>query len=414
MIVERHDVVIVGASIAGCTAAILFARAGLSVVLLDAAADPGHYKKLCTHYLQSSALETLQKIGVLEALLERGAIANKLRIHTRWGWIDSVTNGSERHGYNIKRSIIDPVLRQMAAAQPGVTMALDTKVRALRYDGGRVVGVEAEDGKGAVRSFEGRLIVGADGRKSTLSRLAQLPEESLPNHRFGYFAHFRGLQSPDGASLSWLLDPVCVNQFPNGDVTVLSCLLPKSHMAAFREDVDGNFRALFRGLPDGPNLDRAERVSSYFGVYDFPNTYRPQAPDGLVLVGDAAMASDPLAGVGCGWALQSSEWLCDTTTSALTTGADVDVAVRKFRALHRERLYWHRFTIAQFSRAHKFSLVERFFLRAAARDREVAALLHRFLARDASAGVLLAPKTLLRALRSHLVPTVAKLGGELA
>ena len=68
-----HDVVIVGASIAGCTAAVLFARAGLKVALVERKRDLNAYKHLCTHYLQSSATPTLSRLGLTGQLQAAGA-----------------------------------------------------------------------------------------------------------------------------------------------------------------------------------------------------------------------------------------------------------------------------------------------------------------------------------------------------
>lgn len=399
------DVVIVGASIAGCAAATLLARAGMSVTVLDSATELDHYKKLCTHYVQSSAIGTLERLGLVDMLRTKGALPNRLNIHTPWGWIEDAEEGhgeARRRGFNVRRSVLDPALRRLAAGEQRVQMRLGTKVTAVLRDGARVIGVEAVDSEGEARQIKARLVIGADGRKSTVARLTELPVLSSPNHRFGYFAHFTGLETHGGVSRSWLRDPVCINQFPNDGITVVSCLLPKSHMETFRQDVDANFRALFEGLPDGPDLSRAQRVSAYFGVYDFPNIYRPDAPPGLALIGDAAMASDPLAGVGCGWALQSAEWLADAVAAPLREGGDLDTAVRRFRALHKRRLKWHRFTIAEFSLAREFTAVERFFLKAAAGDQQVAARLHGFLSREEPVSVMLSPGMLGRSVRQHL------------
>ena len=60
---EQFDVVVVGASLAGCTAATLFARQGLSVALLEAHRDPEHYKRACTHFIQSTAWPVITRLG---------------------------------------------------------------------------------------------------------------------------------------------------------------------------------------------------------------------------------------------------------------------------------------------------------------------------------------------------------------
>ena len=54
--VNKYDIIVIRASVGGCTAAILYARHGLRVALVEKSTDPAHYKKLCTHYLQSVAV----------------------------------------------------------------------------------------------------------------------------------------------------------------------------------------------------------------------------------------------------------------------------------------------------------------------------------------------------------------------
>src|SRR5262245_63950107 len=78
-----YDVVIAGASVAGCTAATLYARRGLRVALLEKNADPSHYKKVCTHFLQPAALQTLRNLGVDKRIEAAGGVRNDLEVWTR-------------------------------------------------------------------------------------------------------------------------------------------------------------------------------------------------------------------------------------------------------------------------------------------------------------------------------------------
>jgi len=74
-----YDVAIVGASIAGCTAAILFASQGLRVALIERHADLDAYKVLCTHFIQPNATPTIQRLGIAAALEAAGAVRNGLQ-----------------------------------------------------------------------------------------------------------------------------------------------------------------------------------------------------------------------------------------------------------------------------------------------------------------------------------------------
>src|SRR3954464_8649497 len=86
---RRYDVAIVGASLAGCTAARLFALAGARVALGERDSDPDAYKVVCTHAIQSSATPTMERIGIAPMLEARGAVRRERRFYTPFsGWIE--------------------------------------------------------------------------------------------------------------------------------------------------------------------------------------------------------------------------------------------------------------------------------------------------------------------------------------
>src|SRR3954470_4017284 len=82
---SRYDAVIVGASLAGCSAAILLARQGARVALVERRPDPNAFKRVCGHFIQSSAVPTLERLGLLGPMEEAGAARSRLRLWTRWG-----------------------------------------------------------------------------------------------------------------------------------------------------------------------------------------------------------------------------------------------------------------------------------------------------------------------------------------
>jgi flavin-dependent dehydrogenase len=84
----------------------------------------------------------------------------------------------------------------------------------------------------------------------------------------------------------------------------------------FREDLEGAFARYIADLPEGPDLSKGRRVSKIMGRLDMSNIRRRATGPGVALVGDAAQATDPLVGVGCGWALQSGEWRADGSCRA--------------------------------------------------------------------------------------------------
>jgi flavin-dependent dehydrogenase len=155
---------------------------------------------------------------------------------------------------------------------------------------------------------------------------------------------------------------------------------------------------MVESLPDGPDLARAERVSKLIGKLEMPNKMRPAARPGIAFVGDAALATDPVFGVGCGWAFQSSEWLVEETRGALLDGgaAGLDKALGRYRRAFARRLGPHHLQIADFSTGRRLRPNERLVFRAAARDPVVAAEIEAFASRRVSGLRMFDPRPLPR------------------
>ncbi|MFI6642633.1 NAD(P)/FAD-dependent oxidoreductase [Streptomyces sp. NPDC050504] len=396
----EYDVVISGASLAGSAAAILLARRGARVALLERRSDPGAYKVLCTHSLTANSYPVLDELGLIPALEETGAIPNHARWYTRWGWIepkDTPNGPALPHAYNVRRSTLDPLIRARAERTPGVDLLLGHQVTGVVREAGRVAGVRVSAPRGE-REIRARLVVGADGKDSPVAKFAGVPARPYENARFGYFAHFRGLPLRDGISHVWFLEPDMAYAFPNDDgVTVVAVLPDKKRLPAFREDLEGSFFAFVRALPEAPPVDSAERITKITGTVDYPlHSRRPTAP-GVAFVGDAALTSDPLWGVGCGWALQTAQWLADAVAPAVTGRGDLDKSLAAYARTHQRRLLGHQRLAVDFARSRPFNPLERLMFSAAARDEAVARHIHLFASRLMSPPRFLSPTALARA-----------------
>src|SRR5215212_2788995 len=167
---DRFDVAIVGASIAGCTAARLFARAGARVALVERRPDPAAYKVVCTHAILSSAAPTIDRLGLGRLLEARGAVRTHGEVWTPYGGWFRAPDDAPR-GFGVTRRTLDPTLRELATVTAGVEFFPGcTAVRVLGDDG-RPAGVEVESPDHDTRPVRARLLVGADGRGSTVARL---------------------------------------------------------------------------------------------------------------------------------------------------------------------------------------------------------------------------------------------------
>jgi flavin-dependent dehydrogenase len=305
-------------------------------------------------------------------------------------------NGGRPAGRNlcVRRSLLDPLLRARAADTPGVELILGERVAALASDFGRACGVVTAGG----RRIDAPLVVGADGRGSTVATSARMPRRISPNARVGYFAYYSDLPTAGGEGWVWLRGADFTYAFPcDGELTLLAAFPTRRRLAEFKRERAAALEASFHGLPGAPEPASGERVSDVIGRVDIENIARPQALAGLALVGDAALASDPTVGVGCGWALQSAEWLVDETAAALLERGDLDAALKRYRKRHAKELGPHQALIERGAKGHLPSGVERMLMSAATKDPDIARRFHDYSTRNAPPRRALGPGTMLRA-----------------
>ena len=228
-----------------------------------------------------------------------------------------------------------------------------------------------------------------------------MPGRVRPHNRFFYFAYWRGLRPRTDKARLWLLDPDGGAAFPNeDDLTVVVAAPHRSRLAEFRADPDAAYRRMIDGLADGPVLADAEPASKLIGKLEVPNVMRPAARPGVAFVGDAALATDPVFGVGCGWAFQSAEWLVDHTRTALLERGDLDAALDRYRSAFGRRLGLHHWLISDFSSGRRLLALERLTFRAAAVDPAVAKAVEEVISRRRSPLRMLDPRFTAQVLRS--------------
>jgi 2-polyprenyl-6-methoxyphenol hydroxylase-like FAD-dependent oxidoreductase len=387
---EDFDAVVVGASLAGSATAIMLGRAGARVALVEQRPDASAYKKVCSHYIQSSAVATLERLELLEPMMRAGAVRSRVRLHGPWGWIEPNEKSSVLSGVNLRREVLDPLIRRTAAETPGVELMTGQTVDELVRDGESICGVVARDRQGDMLRLRTRLVVGADGRGSRVAKLAGMRESKHRNERFAYGAYFEGpapTGSPDASF--WLLDPDMAAAFPtDAGLTFYAAMPTKQRLAAFREDPAKALVEFVASVPDAPPIEASRMVSAPEGKLDMTNVTHARTAPGLALVGDAAMAIDPLWGVGCGWALQSAEWLADGVGAALAeprASADASALKRglqRYARHHSRALRGHKTMIYDYSSGRKMQLPERLLFSTATYDQGVARVMEAYGSRN--------------------------------
>jgi menaquinone-9 beta-reductase len=387
-----HDVVVVGASLAGCATAIMLGRAGLRVALVEKQPDPHAFKRVCSHFIQSSAVATLQRMGLVAEMEAAGALRTRARIWTKSGWIEPPNGATVGSGINLRRELLDPLVRRRAAATPGVELMLGWGAQALIRAGGQISGVEARERNGETRRLHARLVVGADGRGSRIAELAGVRKRTRAHERIAYGAYFEGpgpVGAPNGSA--WFLDPDWSAAFPtDGGLTFYAAMPVKAHAQDFRRDPAQALTAFVAALPDAPPIRDSRMVGSVVGKLDMPNVIHTPTAPGLALVGDAALATDPLWGVGCGWAFQSAEWLSDSVAAALLGAEPLERGLRRYRRRRMRELSGHALLIHDYAGGRKFRPPELRLNAAAVHDERLARTFEAFGTRNIGPARMLA------------------------
>lgn len=333
--------VVVGARLAGCAVAAPLARAGRRVVVLDRMGFPSD--QLSTHVLMPAGTSELAKLGALPRILE----LKPSRV--RWGHIavDGVS-ALERlrpaadgidYGVCVPRDLQDVQLVR-AAREQGADVREHCMVQSLRRRGGRVVGVRYRDGDGAEHELACTLLVGADGRRSTVAALvgAWTPYRISRN---GRGLVFRYLDDPLAGGIEaetyiqWREGDSFAFAFPSTPIGRLLVLLMghREEVNDARADPEGYWQ---RKLAEHPGL--AARVAGapagtkLRSTGETPAFFRASSGPGWALAGDAGHFKDPVTGQGMRDAMFAGRTLAEQVLPALDDADAVDRATREWEA----------------------------------------------------------------------------------
>src|SRR5271166_5497689 len=338
---EQVDVVVVGARLGGCAVAAPLARAGRSVVVLDRMGFPSD--QLSTHVLMPAGTSELAKMGALPGILSLDP--SKVR------WVHVEAEGvpcRERlrpaedgidYGVCVPRDLQDVELVQ-AAREQGADVREHCSVQALSWRGGRVAGVRYRDRDGDAHELAATLVIGADGRRSTVAALvgAWTPYRISRNGR-GLVFRYLDDPLPGGIEAEtyyqWREGDSFAFAFPTTPAGRLLVLLMghRDEAGEARSDPEGYWR---RKLAEHPGLRRrvagASAGTKLRSTGETPAFFRASSGPGWALVGDAGHFKDPVTGQGMRDAMFAGRTLAEHVLPALDDPDAVDLATRTWEA----------------------------------------------------------------------------------
>lgn len=363
------DAIVVGARCAGSAAAIGLARAGARVIALDRVSFPAD--TISTHLLFPGGVAELQQLGALDRVRELGAPPMRealmggagLTGRARFTPVDGID-----HALCVRRTGLDAALVE-TAREAGAEVREGVRVTDLLRDGdGRVAGVRCEDDE-----LRAPLVVGADGRRSTVARLtgATEPYRANANGRACFYAYYEDPREEwRGVAPQWRDGRELATAFPCDGGLVLVLLMPPVERAGdFRGDLSGEFEHTVAAI--GPLRERLEGCTLATKVRSATDTtsyFRRSAGPGWALPGDAGHFKDPVTAQGIRDALRFGRLLGEAAAPVLHDPAALDGALLAWeRDRERECLETYQWT-NQLGRGEAMTPIEVELYRTLARD----------------------------------------------
>lgn len=313
------DVLVVGAGPVGCAVAVALAARGIGVRVVDR--DRRGRDKVCGEGLLPPGVDAARRLG----LPLRGAPFRGIRYVGRRAVEGDFPDGAL--GLGVRRSESDAALAEHAAR----TVPVEHGRKVLGWSGGGG-DLTVRTGHGPLRA---RLLVAADGARSSLRRLAGLDDRPRGRRRWAVRRHHAWLGAPLDRVEVHLLPAAeaYLTPLPDGRVNV-ALLLEDEVVGALRGETDRAFDALVAGAAFAHRLGPAAGAARSTGP--LRQGARDVVGDGVLLVGDAAGFVDGVTGEGMSLGLCSAEPVAEVAARALATGQLAARGLAGWRRTHRD------------------------------------------------------------------------------
>lgn len=334
-----YDAIIVGARCAGAPTAMLLARKGYQVLLVDKATFPSD--TISTHIIWPHGAEIMDRWGLLDRLAESGCPPIALNLifdvgpFALKGAVTDTNRG--RGGFCPRRTVLDKLLVD-AAVEAGAQLREGFIVETLLWDGDCVIGIKGHGRTGVTVEEHARIVVGADGVYSLVAKAVQPPEYDVkPSLTTNYYSYYSGFEANDIEQ--YVRDYQAVGCFPTHDgMTLIAVMWPSGRFEEIRTNVEAHVRKVLESTPRvADRVQGAHREEKWFGTAGVPNYFRQPFGPGWALVGDAGYDRDPITAQGISDAFIDAESLTNALDDGWSGRATLDNALAEHQSRRDRR-----------------------------------------------------------------------------
>jgi flavin-dependent dehydrogenase len=317
---KDYDAIVIGARCAGSPTAMLLARKGYRVLMVDRASFPSD--TVSTHLIHAPGVAALKRWGLIDQVIATGC--PPIGTYSLDFGPFTIT-GTPRYGdvstaYAPRRTVLDKILVDAAAAA-GVDVREEFTVEEIvQGEDGAVTGIRGhgKDGQSVVE--HAGVVIAADGRNSQLAKMVK-PEQynERPYLQWSYYTYWSGLPI-DGMETVVRPDRGW-GAFPtNDDLTLVVLGWPYAEANAYKADAEANYLKTLELAPEFAERVRDAKREEPFRGGAVLNFFRKPYGPGWALVGDAGYCKDPITAQGISDAFRDAE-LCSTALDEVFTGA---------------------------------------------------------------------------------------------
>jgi 2-polyprenyl-6-methoxyphenol hydroxylase-like FAD-dependent oxidoreductase len=307
---KTYDAIVVGARVAGSPTAMLLARKGYDVLLVDRASFPSD--TISTHLIHPPGITALQRWGLLDKVVASGCPGIDTYAFDFGPFtLSGAPDPDGTVAYGPRRTVLDKVLLD-AAVEAGVEVREGFSVESTVHEHDHVIGVRGH-GKGSTTVTEhARVVIGADGRHSLVAQAVNPSQyHEKPPLLAAYYAYWSGLPM-QGRFETYVRPNRGMAAWPtNDDLTVVIAGWPYAEFEANKKDIEGNFFKTYDLAPEFAERLRAGARETRFVGTAVPNFFRKPYGPGWALVGDAGYNKDFITAQGIHDAFRDAE-LCVT------------------------------------------------------------------------------------------------------